>query len=129
MVLVTGCDKACDVSVTTVAKIDNLTSRDLNIKVCNRWTGRLQSIALLATQVGEFAIETHIEKKISTGGPANACDPVKYNTGIFLASENFTQYKFCHDPSTTAKVVVIEFNQTCPDGLIAQQTAIDNCSM
>ncbi len=128
LALLVGCDKACDVSVTSVVNIDNLTSRDLSIKVCNLGTSSQQSIELTSTQIGEFALETHTVKKIYTGGPPTACDATQQATGIFLTTESFSQFTFCHDPTTSAKLVVIEAGQSCPVGLTAQVKAIDSCN-
>ena len=123
---VSGCDKGCDVTVTSVAKIDNQTKRDLSVSVCLGQHSK-KIISLSASQNGLINLETQKHTKIKTGGPPNACDPVQQKTGTFLMAEQFNEVKFCHNPEASSEVTVVELNQDCPAGLIAQSVPVENC--
>ena len=125
-VVFSACDKGCDVYVTGVAKIDNLTQREVVVGVCiGQRTKKVVTFA--GVQNGSINIESHTETRIKTGGPSNACDPVQRKVSVYLTSENFNEVKFCHSPDTTSEVTVVEFNQDCPTGLIAQTAPVDTC--
>ena len=122
-----GCDKACDRVVTSVAEIDNLTGRELNLEICNLSASKVHSISLAHDQEGAFTLESHNQRWVYTGGPPNACEGIQQNTGIFLTSESFSQVKFCHDPSSSAQIQIVEVYQNCPEGLVAQLSPMDSC--
>lgn len=128
LALLSACDQACDVNVTGVAKIDNRTGVAHQLKVCARGAPNTSTLLLASNQIGQLTITSYTTKKIKTGGPSNACDPIERTSGVFLTTESFSKVKFCHSTETTADIVAVDLSLTCPGGYVEQTSPIDNCN-
>jgi len=131
-VLLTGCphigDEACTISVTSVANINNTTGRELTLSVCIPRASKSQDIVVHGQQNGKFNVETHSQQWIKTGGPANACDGQEWKSAIYLTAASFGQVTLCHDSADASQITIVENNNACPQGFIAQTAPIsDSC--